>query len=743
MLWESNRLTALKTLSLRIRGVKTELEEAGLETEGMAETTAQLQEKLKALTHGKVDILLDADTFKNTTQILREMSTVWEEMTDMEQAAALELIGGKRQANILSSLISNFETVEDVIETSMNSSGSAIAENEKYMDSIAGKSEKLTNAMQAFWNETLNSDAIKFFLDAALGAIELVDAIGRLPSALAAVLIYFTAFKKQSPKALFEDMYLNIQNYQQALYKLNALNKLNLNLGTSGNFNTSAVNAYAAAVAGLTAQKQAEALATSGLSKAQIMEVMLRNQVDDAVIKETLSKMNLATTAQTLHTITVQEAVATQLSADAMQKKTVADFLAANGSKKLTAELLAQMVQQKLLTQEQATNIASTYALAGANNVVAASFKTVGLAIKTAFASNPIGWIMMLISGITMLVSKVKQTKEEVIKAAEETVSAYTEAQKTLQEQKKTIDEVSASYERLSKGVNLDTNDNISLTTTSYKEYLDICNDIADMYPHLVTGYDSQGNAILSLKGNVEQLTQAYRDAAQAARQQMIAGGDNVFTAFKDNHSLDAKNILQTSGYEQQIKLAKVMQELITNGTDEEITSFFDKLGKSKLMIDGEIYAAGIEGRDLYKSAGIDKSDFTNWSGQIDIDAFKQKYAKLGEFIKTYTTKINTETSKVKSLMDAYLGEDLDYVKLSAKSRSLIDQIIAGFDAEFIAGFDNADALYTHIKTEIVEAFQDPSVTEAITNLSDLQLEFSKGDILYSDYKTQLTEQLS
>ncbi len=69
VLRESNRLTALKTLSLRIRGVKTELEEAGLETEGMAETTAQLQAKLKALTHGKVDIMLDADTFKNTTEI--------------------------------------------------------------------------------------------------------------------------------------------------------------------------------------------------------------------------------------------------------------------------------------------------------------------------------------------------------------------------------------------------------------------------------------------------------------------------------------------------------------------------------------------------------------------------------------------------------------------------------------------------------------------------------------------------
>lgn len=90
--------TALKTLALRLRGAKVELEEAGLETDGMVESTSTLQEKLKALTGGKVDIMLDADTFKNTTQILREMSQVWDEMTDIEQASALELMGGKRQA---------------------------------------------------------------------------------------------------------------------------------------------------------------------------------------------------------------------------------------------------------------------------------------------------------------------------------------------------------------------------------------------------------------------------------------------------------------------------------------------------------------------------------------------------------------------------------------------------------------------------------------------------------------------
>ena len=90
--------TALKTLALRLRGTKTELEEAGLETDNMAESTSQLQAKLKALTHGKVDIMIDANNFKNTTQVLREMAGAWEEMTDVERSSALEPMGGKRQA---------------------------------------------------------------------------------------------------------------------------------------------------------------------------------------------------------------------------------------------------------------------------------------------------------------------------------------------------------------------------------------------------------------------------------------------------------------------------------------------------------------------------------------------------------------------------------------------------------------------------------------------------------------------
>lgn len=187
--------TALKTLALRLRGAKTELEDASLDTENMAENTAQLQAKLKALTHGKVDIMLNADTFKSTTQILREMSAAWEEMTDIERSAALELMGGKRQANILASVIKNFETVEDVIETSANSAGSALAENETHLDSIQGKTELLTNSLQTMWNNALSSDFIKKLLDIANGFVKIIDKAGLLNTVLTA-LFAASAFKK-------------------------------------------------------------------------------------------------------------------------------------------------------------------------------------------------------------------------------------------------------------------------------------------------------------------------------------------------------------------------------------------------------------------------------------------------------------------------------------------------------------------------------------------------------------------
>ena len=88
----STTASALKILSLRVRGAKAELEEMQESTEGLADSSSKMREEIQALTG--VDIMLDEDTFKSTAQIIKEIGAVWDSMSDVSQAATLEKIAG-------------------------------------------------------------------------------------------------------------------------------------------------------------------------------------------------------------------------------------------------------------------------------------------------------------------------------------------------------------------------------------------------------------------------------------------------------------------------------------------------------------------------------------------------------------------------------------------------------------------------------------------------------------------------
>ena len=157
--------TALKTISMYLRAAKTEAAEAGIETEGMAESVSKLRQEILDLTGSKVDIMLDDETFKSTYQIIKEISEIWDDLSDITQANILEKIGGKRNANINAALIENFDIAIKAVELAEQSSGSALAENEKFLDSIAGHISKLTVAYEDLSQTVLSSDMIKYGVD--------------------------------------------------------------------------------------------------------------------------------------------------------------------------------------------------------------------------------------------------------------------------------------------------------------------------------------------------------------------------------------------------------------------------------------------------------------------------------------------------------------------------------------------------------------------------------------------------
>lgn len=87
--------TAMKTISMRLRSTKSDMESAGIETEGMSENVSTLRDEVLALSG--VDIQLSADEYKDTFTILQEMSKVWGNLSDMTRANILEKFFGKRQ----------------------------------------------------------------------------------------------------------------------------------------------------------------------------------------------------------------------------------------------------------------------------------------------------------------------------------------------------------------------------------------------------------------------------------------------------------------------------------------------------------------------------------------------------------------------------------------------------------------------------------------------------------------------
>ena len=114
--------SALRTISLRLRGTSVEvLEEMGEETEGVIASTSKLQEKIKALSG--VNILTDSGDYKDTYTILKEIGQVWEDMSDIDRAALLELMAGKNRANTLSAILSNMEDLEGAYESALNAEG--------------------------------------------------------------------------------------------------------------------------------------------------------------------------------------------------------------------------------------------------------------------------------------------------------------------------------------------------------------------------------------------------------------------------------------------------------------------------------------------------------------------------------------------------------------------------------------------------------------------------------------------
>lgn len=173
--------TMWKTVSMRIRGAKADLEEAGLETEAMAESTASLRKQILALTNvdgtGGFDIMLDENTFKSTYDIMLGIGQIWQNIADIDQAALLELLAGKRQGNALAATLANLDDLQNALTVSEESAGSAMREQEIWMESLKAKINQFKAAFEALSGTVFSDDFLGGVIDSGTELITILDNI--------------------------------------------------------------------------------------------------------------------------------------------------------------------------------------------------------------------------------------------------------------------------------------------------------------------------------------------------------------------------------------------------------------------------------------------------------------------------------------------------------------------------------------------------------------------------------------
>lgn len=167
----------------------------GEETDGVVESVSKMQEKIKALTG--VDIVDMNGAYKDTYTILAEIGEVWEGMSDIDQAALLELMAGKNRANTLAAILGNMEDLKGAYTDALNAEGSALRENETYLESIQGHIDVFNNSLQTMWMNFLNTDAVKWVVHFGKMFVEVADSVGLVQTAVIGLIGYMGLIKKK------------------------------------------------------------------------------------------------------------------------------------------------------------------------------------------------------------------------------------------------------------------------------------------------------------------------------------------------------------------------------------------------------------------------------------------------------------------------------------------------------------------------------------------------------------------
>ena len=269
-----------------------------------------------------------------------------------------------------------------------------------------------------------------------------------------------------------------------------------------------------------------------------------------------------------------------------------------------------------------------------------------------------------IFSAIDYFENRVKRMKEE----AEELKTAYENKADEINGNLNSVEGMSKEFDKLSRGVD-NFGNNLSLTNDEYSRYKEISNELAEINPKLVQGYDDEGNAIINknnaIKDTISLLKEQQKlnasDITSDKNLQKLASG--LIGSFTDeNVNMNGvHNIEDQFENNYSDELSKRIKTYVDNLDDK------DKLKKEFATYWRTIAQSGFEYsanhltdiqndiNELISKGGKDKDLMSDYNKYVNfINENIDQYNLYKQNLEEYTKSLNSTLQLIPSTLDFY-----------------------------------------------------------------------------------------
>lgn len=400
---------------------------------------------------------------------------------------------------------------------------------------------------------------------------------------------------------------------------------------------------------------------------------------------------------------------------------------------------VSQKEQQNFATAVSLTNTKFGSYLTGLNgakaslsgygvSLIASTAKTVGLTIATTALNAALTFgISTIITGVVSAFGTWINSSKKITEAAEKAKDKISSINDDLKTNTETVKNAKQRYAELAQEVeNLGkvSQSQGSLSTDEYKEFLDLSNQLAGVFPQLTKGYDDNGNAILNLSGDVDTIVGSLDDLIQKEKD---LANQKIMDEFPDVYKGYVKD-LGKAKYE--VKSAKKKFDDINsaysnldNGRSIQMGFLLNGYNKEGTMSVGQ-YENWLETLGLtYEETVVQGGKVVSAIGDIN-DAFTSQLENARKNFEYAKQQLEGEKSSIDSYLNTWLQSEFTYNQIDDSGlQTAVQDMIMNFDFSSLPKDKQNDWNYVseylrrNILFEINKVQDDPIISKALSEV--------------------------